>query len=184
MRRSLVSVFVLSSLLLAGLWAYLAFRNTPPAAEPVVASFDDCVSAGNPVMESYPRQCQANGITYTEEVSPPPGPDLANELIVVASPSPNSEIQSPLTIIGQARGTWYFEASFPVELRNAEGTVIAQKPAQAKSDWMTTNFVSFEIMLTFPVQTPGSTGSLILRKDNPSGLPENENFILIPVIFK
>jgi len=33
-----------------------------------VNNFESCVSAGNPVMESYPRQCNHDGITYVEEI--------------------------------------------------------------------------------------------------------------------
>ena len=33
-----------------------------------INSFDACVAAGNPVMESYPRQCAANGETFTEQI--------------------------------------------------------------------------------------------------------------------
>ena len=33
-----------------------------------IKNFEDCVSAGNAVMKSYPRQCQANGVTYVEEI--------------------------------------------------------------------------------------------------------------------
>lgn len=33
-----------------------------------INSFEECEAAGNPVMESYPRQCSANGQTYTEEL--------------------------------------------------------------------------------------------------------------------
>lgn len=36
---------------------------------PVINSFEDCIRAGNPVMESYPRQCYANGQTFTEEIN-------------------------------------------------------------------------------------------------------------------
>src|SRR3989338_3658602 len=34
-----------------------------------IASFEECVEAGNPVMESYPRQCRADGRTFVEEVN-------------------------------------------------------------------------------------------------------------------
>ena len=34
---------------------------------PAVDSFDTCAAAGNPIMESYPRQCAANGQTFAEE---------------------------------------------------------------------------------------------------------------------
>ncbi len=33
-----------------------------------VTSFEECEAAGYPVMESYPRQCQANGEVFTEEL--------------------------------------------------------------------------------------------------------------------
>jgi hypothetical protein len=33
-----------------------------------ITNFDECVNAGNPVMESYPRQCMANGETFVEEI--------------------------------------------------------------------------------------------------------------------
>lgn len=36
-----------------------------------ITSFEECVAAGNPVMESYPRQCQANGKLFVEEIEVP-----------------------------------------------------------------------------------------------------------------
>ena len=33
-----------------------------------ITNFEECVAAGNPVMESYPRQCRANGQTYVETI--------------------------------------------------------------------------------------------------------------------
>ena len=33
-----------------------------------INNFEDCVKAGNSVMESYPRQCRVNGETYVEDI--------------------------------------------------------------------------------------------------------------------
>lgn len=33
-----------------------------------VTNFEECVKAGNPVMESYPRQCRHNGELFVEEL--------------------------------------------------------------------------------------------------------------------
>ncbi len=33
-----------------------------------ITNFEECAKAGNPVMESYPRQCAANGKTFTEVI--------------------------------------------------------------------------------------------------------------------
>ncbi len=106
-----------------------------------------------------------------------------SELIRLDTPQPNETITSPLTVKGEARGYWFFEADFPVKLLNAKGEVIAIAIAQAKSDWMTEDFVPFEATLEF--QSPGSEkGTLVLEKDNPSDLPENADELIIPVTFE
>lgn len=33
-----------------------------------ITNFEECITAGNPAMESYPRQCRANGMTFVEEI--------------------------------------------------------------------------------------------------------------------
>ena len=104
------------------------------------------------------------------------------DLIQVDAPQAGAVVTSPLIVRGKARGTWYFEASFPVRLLDANGVELAVVPAQAQGDWMTTEFVPFEVTLTFaPPAT--KTGTLILQNDNPSGLPENAKEIRIKVKF-
>lgn len=109
--------------------------------------------------------------------------DLKKDLITVSSPMINQKISSPTTVTGSARGTWYFEASFPVMLLNEERRMIANIPAQAQGEWMTEDFVPYTATLRFPPQRPGSKGYLLLRKDNPSGDPAKDAFIEIPVKF-
>lgn len=111
-----------------------------------------------------------------------PQPDMTN-LIRATSPKPNETIKSPLAITGEARGNWYFEASFPVKLLDGNGNFIAQWYAEALSDWMTTEFVPFKATLVFPAQPAGTTGMLVLEKDNPSGLPEHADELRIPIKF-
>ena len=105
------------------------------------------------------------------------------DLITVSAPLPNTTIASPLTISGQARGGWYFEASAPVVLKNSVGTVIAEGHVNAQGDWMTADFVPFSTTLTFPPQPAGSAGTLVLMNDNLSGLPENQNELSIAITF-
>ena len=103
-------------------------------------------------------------------------------MIRVISPKEGDTVASPLLIKGEARGAWYFEASFPVRLIDSEGETLAVYYAQAQGEWMTEDFVPFFSELIF--ETPKTeTGTLILEKDNPSGLPENDASIEIPVKF-
>jgi len=149
----------------------------------VINTFSECVEAGNPVAESYPRQCRTtDGRLFTEEVENTP--DDKSNLIRVSSPRPSEEIASPLVIIGEARGTWFFEASFPVVLVDWDGLIIAEGHAEAQSNWMTEDFVPFQATLIFKAPIYKNYGTLILRKDNPSGLPEHDNAIEVPVLFR
>lgn len=109
------------------------------------------------------------------------GADTSN-LIRVASPQPNASVRSPLTITGEARGNWYFEASFPIKILDADGRELGVHYAEAQGEWMTTNFVPFVSILNFATSTT-PTGTLVLQKDNPSGLPQNDAEIRIPVRF-
>ncbi len=152
------------------------------AQKAAITSFEECVAAGNPVMESYPRQCRTSGNSFSEFI----GNELEKANIIrIDAPRPNQMISSPLTITGTARGNWYFEASFPVFLTDWDGKIIAEGIAQAKSDWMTTEFVPFEAALAFTTEkdTYSNRGTLILKKDNPSGLPKNDDALEIPVLF-
>ena len=108
--------------------------------------------------------------------------ETISDQIRVTKPRPNQLVESPLMIEGEARGTWFFEATFPVKLLDANGDVIATYFAQAQGEWMTEDFVAFKAQIEF--EKPSTdTGVLVLEKDNPSGLPENDAKIEIPVRF-
>ena len=146
--------------------------------EPVVTNFEECVAAGNPVMESYPRQCRHQNTTYVEDRED----DIEQrDSVLLFEPQPNEAIQSPLTITGEARGPWFFEANFPIVLTDQDGRVIAEHFATAQSEWMTESFVPFSATLLFEAPAYLDRGSLILHKANPSGLPEHDAMLEVPI---
>ena len=109
--------------------------------------------------------------------------DDLSDLIIVDFPSPGQVITSPLDISGQARGTWFFEASFPVRLLDAEGNILAEHYAMTDEEWMTEEFISFSSRLKF--ESPETdTGTLLLIKDNPSDIREYDAQLEIPVRFR
>ncbi len=106
-----------------------------------------------------------------------------NQEIVIFAPQANQIISSPFKIEGKAKGNWFFEASFPVKLVDANGKEIAVGHVQAIDDWMTENFARFNAELDFLL--PETTiGTLIFHNDNPSGLPENDKEFSVFVRFK
>lgn len=103
--------------------------------------------------------------------------------VIVDHPVSGSIITSPLVVTGQAVGNWFFEASLPVKILDADNKIIASTPGQAQADWMTTNMVPFRAELTFKTPT-SADGYLVIAKDNPSGLPKNDASVKIPVKFR
>jgi hypothetical protein len=108
---------------------------------------------------------------------------ISNENIQVIEPAPGALVASPLPVLGVVRGPWYFEGSFPVELLDANRNSVATTHAETPGEWMTEDFVSFAAMVEF---TPPATdtGFVVLKKDNPSGLPEHDAQVEIPVRFR
>jgi len=145
-----------------------------------VSNFEECAAKGYPILESYPSQCKTpDGRTFAEDI----GNELEKQdLIRINSPRPNELIKSPLEIKGEARGYWYFEASFPIKLIDGVGNEVGHAIAQARLDWMTEDFVPFEAKLEF-TNPISKKGTLFLKKDNPSGLPEKDDELRIPVRF-
>jgi hypothetical protein len=179
-------LLVVAGLGIAGI--YFASRTpqeVPAVATPEILSFEDCAIAGYPVMESFPRRCATpDGRIYAEEL-PAPEPTYVNasaDVIRVSNPTPGAVVGKPIMVMGEARGTWYFEASFPIEVRDASGAIIATGIGQPVNgaDWMTEEFVPFSATIEIPEDFIGEA-TLTLMNDNPSGMPENARSVSFPL---
>ncbi len=176
-------IYILVALaLIAGVF-YITLDRTKTQEKKEILSFEDCAATTNIVMESYPRKCMTeDGRTFVEEI----GNELEKmDLIRIASPRPNDQVSSPIKISGEARGFWFFEATFPVVLTDWDGRIIAEGYVSADQEWMTEDFVPFSGELVFDnnylSEAYSNKAYLILQRNNPSGLPENDDALEIPV---
>lgn len=143
--------------------------------------FFACQQAGGATTMVYPRRCNPKAnVQYIEEVTGNYNEKLS--FIRLDTPWPTAPIKSSVTVTGEAR-TWYFEASFPVTVETESGVVLGTGVAQAQGDWMTDQFVPFEVTVEFPPQTAFTRGYLVFHKDNPSGLPEHDDSMRVPITF-
>jgi hypothetical protein len=144
-----------------------------------VKSFEECVTFSE-TLNSYPPRCNTpDGRTFTQSVG--------NELemldeIIVTTPRPNQALSSPIIIEGRARGSWFFEGSLSGELVDGNNKKIGSAILTAEGEWMTDEFVHFKGDLKFNKPENGG-GTLFIHKANPSGLPENNKKLTIPVKF-
>jgi len=131
------------------------------------------LASGTPAVTPVPAS--------SAKLAPSPTPSAIEPTI--SSPAVNAKVTSPLTIIGTVPAGWMFEGSFPLKLVDKQRNVIVQGIAQEKvpGSWTSGQPVAFVAALEFT--TNEKSGFLVLDKDNPSGLPENDDSFQIPLRF-
>ena len=155
---------------------YCAWSGGATLAEPQsVCVFKD--GSKCPTVEFYNGGCSPDGSQSTDNPA---------ALIRLNNLDSGQTIQSPLTIEGSVPGSWFFEASFPIKIYDDSGRLLGTSVAQANppagETWMTDKLVPFKAELKFE-QSTSASGTLVLEKDNPSGLPENAAQLRWPVQF-
>lgn len=108
---------------------------------------------------------------------------LADPDVIVYTPKANEEVDSPVEITGEAKGYWFFEGVFPAVLVDSSDKEIASGQMKTEGEWMTENYVSFKGEIKYSASATTSA-KLVLKKDNPSGLPTNEAKVEIPITLK
>lgn len=98
--------------------------------------------------------------------------------VIVYTPNDSDTIASPLTVIGQIPGSWATEGDFVAVLKNSDGVQIAESVVTINGNWMTDDLVPFSTTIAY---NDTGTGTLVLQKDNPSGLPVNDDQVAINV---
>lgn len=156
-------LFLVILLFIVGVLAYLLFAPLP---------------APTPSPEATTTPALPAPATTTPEAPAP-----LHERVKVSSPAAASTVGNTFEVSGEAPGNWYFEASFPIQVRDKEGNKIAQAIAQAQGDWMTTEQVPFKTTVTLDSFYAGPA-TLVLIKDNPSGLPEHDDALEIPIVIQ
>ncbi len=182
-KNTTYTILAFSILITLGLLFVGIYKNKSVA----VTTYNECVLAGYPILETYPEQCKTpDGKTFVRPITPPVNSGTTNKDIgddlVLDNITYNQIVTSPLVITGKARNL-YFEGSFPIKLLDSKGNILAQVPAQAQGEWMTNEFVPFKANITFKAPVQGGAGTLIFQNDNPSGIPENLRELIIPVRF-
>lgn len=173
MRKTYILISILAVVIVAvAVWMNLGSKSIQPIACTTEAKLcPDGSSVGRTGPKCEFAVCP-NGLQYTNSSA---------DLINIKSPLPNDFVKKEFSITGEARGNWFFEASFPIVVLGKDGEVLAQTHATAGGDWMTENFVPFTADIKIPASYVGPA-KIILKNDNPSGLPERDASVSFDVI--
>ncbi|QQR83477.1 hypothetical protein IPJ72_06860 [Candidatus Peregrinibacteria bacterium] len=162
--------------------------QTPTPAQTVglTDSYGNAVSAACQAWFDGCNNCHVNGdvMACTKKFCPQESlqPATCLDKVRVSNLEADQTVSSPLVVEGEARGYWFFEADFPVEIVDTLGNRLGSGIASAQGDWMTEDFVPFTVTINFDAAN-ATEGELVLKRDNPSGLPENDDEVRIPVRF-
>ena len=127
-------------------------------------------SGGN---ASIPSQDDASSLSSSSSVA---------SGVTLLFPLRDFVVKSPVTVIGTAPNTWYFEGSLPVQITDDAGAILAEGPAMTKDDWMSDGMHPFSVDFTFT--TKAVAGFIVIKKDNPSGDTERDAEVKVPVRFQ
>jgi Sporulation and spore germination/Immunoglobulin-like domain of bacterial spore germination len=181
-------ILLFLTLLLVVIVFFVSIRFVSKAEDGWVCDNGQWVKHGNPSTEVPKTPCLpdtsavSNPATSTTGTAETTTPIVHMNETRLVRPAGGEVLSSPYTINGTMPGSWFFEATARMELYDSSGYMLASGPVQAVSDWMVEGPVEFTGRLEFSKPST-ATGTLVLRNDNPSGLPENEKKEVYPVIF-
>ncbi|MBW2992845.1 hypothetical protein KY345_06540, partial [Candidatus Woesearchaeota archaeon] len=106
-----------------------------------ITNFKECAAAGNPVMESYPRQCRADGITYVEVVEM----DI-EDAVKIAEQSECLEkgSLSENRMFNENTNTWWIDLDMKEEYEKKgcnPACVVSSVTKQAEINWRCTGLI-------------------------------------------
>ena len=132
------------------------------------------------MLASYQTPAPSTSPIYSPIASASPSAMLTP---IVISPLPGAKIISPLKVIGTVPPGWMNEGVFLIQLADSDQNLIAQAQAKEKvpGSWQSGNPVDFTA--TIPFNTASASGFLILKNDNPSGIPANSKTFQVEVSF-
>ncbi len=96
---------------------------------------------------------------------------------------PDTIVHGILSYRGTIKGGYFFEANILVSVLDANKKLLKAGNGIAKSEWMTSGPVDFEGNIDFTV-LPKGPAYIEIHNDNPSGLPEHDKSILIPIVIE
>jgi hypothetical protein len=103
--------------------------------------------------------------------------------LVFFSVSPGQKVSGSLKVIGSIRNAYFFEANILINILDSNKNILKNGYANATSDWMTIEPVSFEGNIDLS-GLPKGDAYIEIHNDNASGLSENDKNILIPIIIE
>lgn len=148
--------------------AFLSVRKNKENQNFIIDSFDKCVTAGFPVQESFPRKCTDGiGVVFTEEIIVKDSKQ--SEALRVFYPTPSTRVSTPVSFSGEARGIWFKENTFSVEVRDKDGKTLAKSKVVREEDVYVDKLNYFDDLIAIPMNVSSQELMLVFINGNMNG---------------
>ncbi len=94
---------------------------------------------------------------------------------------PGATVSGATSYNGVIKGAYFFEANIVINILDANKNILKKSNTMATTDWMTVGPVSFAGSIDF-TDLPKGSAYFEIHNDNPSGLPQNDKSILVPIV--
>ena len=178
----------------AGFGVY-AFVSGPSRA--TVTTFEACVSAGNSILGTNPRQCFADGKTFTEGEESSNGmaasglpESVASQItynqasgdqIKITLPFPGAKTGSVFTVRGAAVLEWFVNEVFPLVILDAEGTVLVNGMATGDFTKASNGLVPYAGEITLPPTFKGPAILVVLKGTESGSIEDTHPYAMFPI---
>lgn len=118
---------------------------------------------------SYVRSDEVN---FNTELKIKNKANIVLDGVIIDNPAQGAEVTSPLFVSGKILGSWFFEATTTILIRDELGKELSKSYITTSDDWMTEDYVTFSGTIEFDIED-NQKATLVIEKANPSDLLEN-----------
>lgn len=173
--NSLVIAIVVVVIGLAGAGGWFVYnqrqknKQTDNQTQKSITNFDECVAAGNPIMESYPEQCAADGKTFVNEkqkdTQKTAGDETANWLVYTAKGGAFTVRLADGWVVDDGYYSQGFNTFDNTKLAPKPGTKAVVNPYPGGRDGATGFFFNYATQNIEQIVTPGQKQASLKTKD-------------------
>lgn len=125
-------------ILLAAVGSAVIFYKTK-SPKPTITNFEECAAAGNPIMESYPRQCRANNQTFVEIITQPTSMTETEARVIAEASCVKGGESLASGYYNKNSKTWWFDANLNATPAGCNpACVVNGESKTAEINWMCT----------------------------------------------
>lgn len=144
-------------------------NNSAKDTQKTITSFEECVAAGNPVMESYPEQCAAGGKTFVNQkqtnTAAPAADETANWLLYTAKGNAFTVRVADGWVVEDGYYGQGFNTFSNENLAPKPGTKAVVQPYPGGKDGRSGFFLNYATQNIDQIVTPGQKQASLKTKD-------------------